>query len=321
MLKVSFVFSFRNEEENIPELIRRTDLAISSTGKAVEYEMIFVNDASTDNSKTILSRLQDQYPIKIINMSRRFGGTPCMLAGFKHAKGDAIIYLDSDLQDPPELIPEMIEKFNAGADVVHMTRIKREGEGWLKLRLTKLAYKLINLFSEIRLPENTGDFKLLSARVARHIVELEEYDPYMRGLSVWVGYKQEYIYYNREPRYAGETKFPIFSSAPIKEFLRGVTTYSAAPLYLSFFLGGTACLVALFLMIWTLISKFFGNMPPGVSGILVAIAFFSGMVLLTNGIMGIYVAKIFYEVKRRPKYIISEVMEMPQKAKIKSGNS
>lgn len=233
---LSFVFSFRNEEENIPELVRRVG-EMASRIDDLKYEMIFVNDDSTDKSVELLRSLQEAYPITIINMSRRFGVTPCVLAGFAQASGDAVVYMDADLQDPPEIVPEMVERFRAGADVVHTTRTHRDGEGPLKMWVTKEAYRIINQFSDIHLPENTGDFKLLSAKVVREILNLKEYDPYMRGLSVWVGYRQEFVKYRREPRWRGETKFPLFSKGPVREFIRGLTAYSAAPLICLFYLA------------------------------------------------------------------------------------
>jgi polyisoprenyl-phosphate glycosyltransferase len=145
---LSFVFSFRNEEDNIPELVRRASMAASSI-EDLQYEMIFVNDDSTDKSLELLQKLQETYPIVIVNMSRRFGVTPCVLAGLAQAKGDAVVYMDADLQDPPELVPELVKRFRAGADVVHTTRTHRDGEGAIRMWTTKQAYRIINLFSDI----------------------------------------------------------------------------------------------------------------------------------------------------------------------------
>lgn len=307
---LSIVFSFRNEESNIPELVKRVSAACVAIDD-LSYELIFVNDASTDNSLEILMRLRTQFPICIVNMSRKFGVAHCCLAGFAQARGDALIYMDSDLQDPPEIIPEMVKKYREGADVVHTTRFVREGENPIKMWITKKAYQIINYFSEIPLPKNTGDFKLLSARVYKEVLALNEYDPYMRGLSVWVGFKQDFIIYKREPRYSGDAKFPLFSGGPIKEFIRGLTAYSAAPLYISFFMGLTVSLIAGLLILWSLLIKFLGLASPGASGIMIATAFFSGIILMTNGIMGIYIAKIYYEVKGRPRYIVESMHPAP----------
>ena len=184
---ISVVFSFRNEEKVIPELIHRVSSVLETLG---EYELIFVNDASTDGSLELLQSLRAANSnIKIINMSRRFGVTPCVIAGLAEAKGDAVVYMDADLQDPPELIPEIVKKWQEGAEVVHTIRTKRHGESWPKMWMTKLAYKMINAFADIDFYENAGDFKLLSKRAVTEILKLNELDPYLRGLSMWIGFK------------------------------------------------------------------------------------------------------------------------------------
>ena len=308
---LSVVFSFRNEKENLQKLIERVNDALKSD-RNVELEFVFVDDASNDGSAQELVRLQKKYPITIITMSRRFGVTPCVLAGLEHACGDAVVYMDADLQDPPELIPQMLEAFRQGAEVVHTRRSRRLGEGRIKLFVTRLGYKLINYFSELELPENTGDFKLLSRRVVNNITALSEYDPYMRGLSVWVGFDQQSITYERDRRWKGKTKFPLISSNPLREFVRGITSYSAAPLYTSLFLGFLSVLVAVLLIAWALVAKLLGISAYGSSGILIAIAFFSGMILVTNGLLGIYVSKIFYETKQRPRFVIRDINRHPK---------
>jgi len=304
---ISVVLSFKNEAANIPNLVYRTSTTLQGITDT-NYELIFVNDASTDNSLTLLLELQEHFPITIINMSRNFGVTPCVLAGMAQSKGDLVVYLDSDLQDPPELIPLLLKRYLEGAEVVHTTRSSRDGETWLKLFLTKYAYRIINAFSEINLPLNTGDYKLLSRRVVNEILQLKEYDPYMRGLSVWVGFSQAFVQYNRSPRHSGFTKMPLFGKGPLKEFIRGLTSYSAFPLYLSFLLGMIVTLISAFVIAWALITKLLGLAPPGVSSLLIAISFFSGVILITNGIMGLYISKMYYELKSRPKYIIKDIL-------------
>jgi dolichol-phosphate mannosyltransferase len=305
---LSLVFSFRNEEDNLAELVRRVDAALEPV-EEVRYELVFVNDDSTDRSIEILEELRLKYPIVIVNMTRRFGVTPCVFAGFSVTKGDAVVYMDADLQDPPELIPKMIERFRAGVEVVHTTRTHRDGESAAKMWLTKRAYRLINMFSEIPLPENTGDFKLLSRRVVDEILKLSEYDPYMRGLSVWVGYRQEFVLYRRAPRHSGTTKFPLFGKGPVREFIRGLTAFSAAPLYLSLIVGLITSLISVLLIAYAIVTKVAGIAAEGAPGILIAVAFFSGIILVTNGLMGIYIARIYYEVKHRPRYLIRNVIE------------
>ena len=308
MKLVSIVFSFRNEEKNLKELISRVD----DTFKKVEnykYELIFVNDDSNDDSEKILEELQESHKIKIINMSRTFGVGPCVLAGFKHSSGDCIVYLDSDLQDPPELIPKLLAEFEKGHDVVHTVREKRLGESGVKLFFTKLAYKTINRLSEIDLPIEAGDFKLISKRVLQKILSQKEFRPYVRGLSVWVGFKQSFVYYTREARAHGESKFSLFSQGPISEFINGVTSYSLKPLYIGIFLGFFSLLFSVLLIAYALYAKFNDLAIPGTTGILIAVSFFSGILLFTLGIMGIYIARIFEQARGREKYIIKEIKD------------
>ena len=308
MKLVSIVFSFRNEEKNLKELVSRVD----ATFKKVEnykYARLCVNDDSNDDSEKILEELQESHKIKIINMSRTFGVGPCVLAGFKHSSGDCIVYLDSDLQDPPELIPKLLDEFEKGHDVVHTVREKRLGEGGVKLFFTKLAYKTINKLSEIDLPIEAGDFKLISKRVLQKILSQKEFRPYVRGLSVWVGFKQSFVYYTREARAHGESKFSLFSQGPISEFINGVTSYSLKPLYIGIFLGFFSLLFSVLLIAYALYAKFNDLAIPGTTGILIAVSFFSGILLFTLGIMGIYIARIFEQARGREKYIIKEIKD------------
>ena len=308
MKLVSIVFSFRNEEKNIKELINRVDAAFKRV-ENYKYELIFVNDDSNDSSEQILESLQESYKIKIINMSRNFGVGPCVLAGFKHASGDCVIYLDSDLQDPPEIIPKLLIEFENGNDVVHTVREKRLGESSAKLFFTKLAYKTINGLSEINLPIEAGDFKLISKRALQKILSQKEFRPYIRGLSVWVGYKQSFVYYTREARAYGKSKFSLFSQGPINEFINGVTSYSLKPLYAGIFLGFFSLLTSIFLIAYALFTKFNGLAVPGTTGILIATSFFSGILLFTLGLIGIYIARIFEQTRGREKYIIKEIKD------------
>ena len=210
MKLISIVFSFKNEETNIKELVERVNNTLTKL-ENWKYELIFVNDSSTDGSELLLEELQKNYPINIINMSRSFGLGPCVLAGFNHAKGDCIVYMDSDLQDPPEIIPKLIDEHKKGYDVVHTVRTKRLGESKIKLWLTKMGYKIINFFSNIPLETEAGDFKLISRKAMDEILKLRELNPYVRGLSVWVGFKQSFVNYERQPRAAGKTNFSSFS--------------------------------------------------------------------------------------------------------------
>lgn len=304
---LSVIFSFRNEESVLDELVSRVISSINGLG--CDYEIIFVNDDSTDRSLDILRDLAGQNDrIKIINMSRRFGVHPCVLAGMRYSTGDAVVYMDSDLQDPPELIPAMMEKFRNGADVVNMTRTDRRGENAAKMWLTRMAYKIINRLSDIPIPENTGDFKMLSRRVVEHILSFREADPFMRGLVYWVGFRQDTIHYVREVRFAGDTHFSLFSSGPAKEFLRGLTSFSVVPLYLSLFIGFVATLIAFGNIAFILVMKMLGRTLPGWAAIMTSTLFLGGTMHVCIGIIGIYVGKIYTESKQRPLYIVKDLI-------------
>ena len=306
---ISVVLSFRNESENLPELIRRLELVFAA--ESADYELIFVNDASTDGSLDLLLKARERNKaVKILNMSRRFGNTPCVLAGFGKARGDAVVYMDTDLQDPPELIPQMIRQWREGADIVHTTRTVRKGENAFKMWLTRQAYKAINGLSDITILQNTGDFKLISRRALDEILKLSEFDPYLRGLVAWVGFKQAQVFYERDARFAGETKYSLWRSLnPYKEFLRGITTFSTIPLYFALFLGilvSALSFVLFAVMVLTALvsascsGQFWTQIQPGITLLL------GGIILLTVGILGIYVGRIHREAIDRPRYIISE---------------
>jgi len=310
MKKISIVFSFRNEEKNLKELLSRTIKVLEKVKDKYLYELIFVNDSSVDNSLEILKNNLDICPIKIITMSRRFGSTSCVLAGFKNTTGDLIIYLDSDLQDPPELILDLIKKYEEGYDVVHTLRIKRLGESKIKMKITTLAYKIINFFSNIELKSDCGDFKLISRKALNNILNIGEIDPYLRGLSVWVGHKQAFVEYIRDKRHDGETHYPLLGSInPIAEFIRGIASFSVAPLYFSILIGMASLIVSFGLIIYSLYIKFAGIGAPGASSILITTTFFSSIILIILGIMGIYIARIYEQIKDRPRYIIDNIID------------
>ena len=308
MKLLSIVFSFRNEEGNIGPLVKR----ISTTMEKIEnwkYELIFVNDDSTDKSEQILIDLQKNYPIKLINMSRNFGIDPCVLAGFKNSSGDAVIYLHTDQQDPPEIIPDLIKKHEEGNEIVHTVRTKRKGEGKFRMFLTKIAYKIIDTVSDINLPVQAGDYKLISKKALNEILKQKEFRPYVRGLSVWVGFKQDFIYYEREARGEGESKMPLLSAGPITDFINGVTSYSLKPLYVGIIFGLISMIISFLLIIYALYLKFNNLAIPGSTSIVISISFFSGIILFTLGILGIYLARIFEQTKGREQYVIKEIKD------------
>jgi len=305
---ISIIFSFRNEEENLPELLSRiTKMFDSHLESKYLLELIFVNDFSNDNSLNLLIEKSKTIPIKVLNMSRRFGVGPCVIAGLEFSKGDAVIYMDSDLQDPPELIPELIEKFESGFDVVHTQRTKRLGENVFKMGVTSFAYKIINRFADIELPINAGDFKLLSRRAVNEVLNMKEKDPYIRGLSVWVGFKQTLIQYVRQPRYSGKTQFKVLSKGPIFEFVRGVTSFSTVILFSSLLAGFFGLMISFGLILYIIIAKFNGLVTSGITTIVLTVSTLSSLILISNGILSIYVAKLFEQTKNRPLYVVESI--------------
>jgi dolichol-phosphate mannosyltransferase len=305
---ISVVISFYNEEEVLPELIRRLQSVLKSL--PVDYELIFVNDASSDRSLELLmeERKKDKN-IKIINMSRRFGVSQCFLAGLRYSKGDAVIYMEADLQDPPELIPILLQKWKEGADIVHTIRTKRKGENFFRIFIFKLAYKLINLVSDIKIPQDAGNFKLLSRRAVDKLLQLNEYDPFLRGLVCWIGFKQVRVFYEREPRFAGKTHFPLWKSAePMKEFIRGITSFSVLPLYFSLFAGFLISFGALVYLTYILIAKIIGMHLSEWSVISGVMLLLGGIILISIGILGIYIGRIHFAVQNRPNYIIESMI-------------
>ncbi len=303
-MHLSYVFSFRNEESNIPEIVRRVANATATIDDCT-YEMIFVNDASTDGSYELLMSLQSRYPIAIVTTSRPFGVTPCVLAGMAEASGDAVVYMDCDLQDPPELVPEMVKRFREGVEVVHTTRLSRDGEPRRKLIATAIAYRLLNAASEMPLPVDTGDFKLYSRRAVKSLLSIKDSEPYIRGMAVWIGYRQDFIPYHREARHSGRSR--VGWRKAIQEFLRGMTGYSSAPLYLSFGMAAAALVLSFALIAWAVLTKILGVAAPGSASTIGAIALMGGAILIAIGVLGLYLSRILSEVMDRPRHVISRI--------------
>jgi polyisoprenyl-phosphate glycosyltransferase len=301
---VSIILSFRNEEDNLPELIRR--LTLLADGRPEGYEFIFVNDRSSDRSHAILTEARAKDPrVKFMTTARRAGPSEGVLAGLAAATGDAMVYMDCDLQDPPELIPELLEHWRAGCDVVHTRRSARHGEDPLRMWLTRRAYELINWTSRGQMPIESGDFKLLSRRAAQTMLALREHDPYIRGLAVWMGFQQAFVDYERQPRHCGESKFSGLHRNAVKTMIAGVTSFSFLPVYVVGWagLGGLALAAALLLI--GVVAAAFG---AGAGGWLIAALafFFWGSLMLAMGVTGLYVVRIYKEARARPRWLIAE---------------
>jgi len=308
--RLSVLLSFSNQQDVIPELVARLRKSLAeavSQNLIRDYELVFVNDASTDGSLPLLMKLNEGADdIRIVNMSRNFGVSPCVLAGLKYATGDVAVYMDADLQDPPEVIPDLLRLWHdQKADVVHSVRSRRDGETFVKLAITKLGYAILRRASSIELESNAGDFKLISRRVIDHLLQLKEQRPFMRGLVSWVGFKSVVFFYKREARAAGKTKFPVLSYSVISNFLdSALISFSDVPLKLITMLGFFFSLFSFGLLTYVLINKILGNNIPGWSALMITISFFSGIQLMALGGVGLYISSIFNESKDRPLYIV-----------------
>jgi dolichol-phosphate mannosyltransferase len=228
----------------------------------------------------------------------------------RYTKGDTVVYMDTDLQDPPELIPKLYQELNTNnADVVYTTRTKREGEGFIKLFFTRIGYWILNKVSQVPVPMNSGDFKMLTRRVVNELIRFEEKKPFVRGLVSYVGFKQVQVFYERESRLEGKTHFPIFGKKVINNFLdSALISFSDAPLKFALFLGGLSILFAGFFLIWIVIQKLIGWAIPGWSAIMATIVLIGGIQIFLIGVIGLYLNSIFIESKKRPSYIVKDTL-------------
>ena len=313
-IKISMVFSFRNEEDVLPELISRVRNVLKlekDKGIVSSHELIFINDRSTDRSEEILIEQEKGHEdIKIINMSRTFGVSPCVMTGLKYSTGDAVIYMDADLQDPPEVISKILEVWKEGenVDVVHTVRTFRAGEPFIKLQIVKLGYWILRKTASIDLIADAGDFKFLSRRVINHLNQLGEYNPFMRGMVAWVGFNQQKVNYKRESRFAGDTKFPIFSRKVINNFFSSaLISFSNVPLQWTSLIGLGGLGISTFVFLLLIFQKISGLTSPDWLLIITAIFFVGSIQLIGIGILGLYVQSIYIATKNRPNYIIESV--------------
>lgn len=314
---LSVVLSFFNEEKVLPELLSRLRAVLRQQvqlEKITGYELVFVNDRSTDGSEPLLrEEVEKRGDVVLVNMSRNFGNSECVFAGMRQAAGDVVIYMDADLQDPPEVIPEMLTAWrdDPEVEVVYTTRLSRAGEHPLKLLITRWGYRLINRISDVDLPVDSGDFKLLSRRAVEHLLAIEESRPYIRGLVTWIGFKQVPVYYHREARFDGRqaTKYPVFSRRVISGYLdRALISFSDVPLKLSLFIGFAMSFAAGLYFCVVLFQKYMGWYEPGWPAIMGTMLLIGGVQFIVLGVIGLYVNIIFLEVKRRPNYIVDDVV-------------
>lgn len=271
-----------------------------------QYELIFVNDGSKDKTLEILRSISaEDKNVKVIDFSRNFGHQIAVTAGLFHCIGDAAVVIDADLQDPPHVIEKMMAKWQEGYDVVYAKRKQRKGETFFKLITAKYFYRLLHYMAEIEIPMDTGDFRLMNRKVIEAFKKMPERNRFVRGMVSWVGFDQTYIEYERDVRFAGETKYPL------KKMLRfasdGIISFSTKPLKLVRSLGFLTIFIAIALFIYSLVSKFIlHSVVSGWTSLMVAITFFSGVQLFSIGLLGEYIARIYDESKNRPLYLIKE---------------
>jgi polyisoprenyl-phosphate glycosyltransferase len=295
----SLVLPVFNEEKVLPELLRRLSLLLEELDRAGRWEVIFVNDGSADHTRQLLEQAcQTEKRLRLVNLSRNFGHQIAITAGVDLAEGEAVVILDADLQDPPELIGEMLQRYSEGYDVVYAVRRRRQGEGWFKRASAAVFYRALKRVVGVEIPTDTGDFRLMSRRTVLALRGLREANRFVRGLVAWVGFRQTAVYYDRHARFAGDTHYPLHKM--LRFASDGIVSFSALPL-----LGVLAGLVALGVAVWVLAVVLTGVQAlPGWATLMFAVSLSSSAQLLMIGILGEYLGRVYDEVKRRPLYLV-----------------
>ena len=303
-MEISVVIPIFNEEANIHLLHERLVNAVTAVTN--DYELIFVNDGSKDKSLSIIKELSAKFSqVKFIDFSKNFGHQIAVFAGLEHAQGNTIVIIDADLQDPPELIKDLYTKLQQGYDVVFAQREQRVGESWHKLLTAKLYYRVLNRLSEVEIPLDTGDFRIITKKVKDIIVSMPEHNKFLRGQIAWTGFNQTSILYKREERHAGNTNYPY--SKMLKFAFDGITSFSNIPLRLATYLGFMVSFVAFLVIVYTLYQKYFKHdVVQGWSSLMISILFIGGVQLICLGIIGEYLGRIMDNVKKRPLYIVKD---------------
>ncbi|MFG6495374.1 glycosyltransferase family 2 protein [Fictibacillus sp. UD] len=305
MKKISILIPAYNEEEVLYSLYHRLFRVFESIPDYL-FEILFVNDGSKDNTLNIIKELRDaDSRISYVNLSRNFGKETAMIAGLDYAQGDAVIILDADLQDPPEIIPEMITYWEAGYDDVYAKRRSRSGETWIKKGTAKTFYKLLKKTTRIPIQENTGDFRLLDRRCVEALKQMRETQRYTKGMFSWIGYNKKEILFDRDPRAAGETKWNYIKLVDLA--IEGITSFTTAPLRFSALFGFSISIFAFIYMTWIILKTLiYGEAVSGYPSIMTVVLFLGGIQLLSIGIIGEYLGRIFNETKKRPLYFVEE---------------
>lgn len=304
---ISIVAPAYNEQEVLGEFHRRVTEVMAGLG--CQYEIVLVNDGSRDNTLALMYALREQDPhISVVDLSRNFGKEIALSAGLDHTKGDVVVVLDSDLQDPPELIPQMLDIWREGYDVVYGMRTARDGETWFKKTTAKYFYRLIKSVSRVDIPKDTGDFRLMSRRAVAALSKLREEHRFMKGLFAWVGFPSSPFLYKRDPRAAGETKWNYWKLWNFA--LEGITSFTVAPLKVSTYLGMLIAVLALLYAVFVIWKALVYSDPVrGYPSLMTVVLFLGGVQLISVGLLGEYVGRIFNEVKRRPLYLVNRLLQ------------
>jgi dolichol-phosphate mannosyltransferase len=309
-VSVSLVLPVYNEEPVVGELTRRLSELLAAWDPERKWEVIFVNDGSKDASREMLEAACAEEPrFKLINLSRNFGHQIAITAGVDRASGDAVVIMDADLQDPPEVITEMLQRFAEGYDVVYAVRRKRHGESWFKRATAALFYRTLKRVVGVDIPTDTGDFRLMSRRAVLALAGLREANRFVRGLVAWIGFRQTAVYYDRSARFAGDTHYPLHKM--LRFASDGIVSFSTLPLRIATLLGVLSGVIAAGVAAWVLIAVFSGAyVVPGWATLMLAVSLASSAQLLMIGILGEYLGRIYDEVKRRPLYLVDDTRNL-----------
>ncbi len=313
MKKVSVVIPMYYEEQVAETCYKKVKEVLENLREEYEYEIIFINDGSKDKTFAILENIaKENERVKIISFSRNFGHQAAVTAGLKYVTGDAIVIIDADLQDPPELIPDMLKYWEQGYEVIYGKRKKRDGESAFKLLTAKVFYNTLNALSDVDIPKDTGDFRLVDRKVIDVINSLPEHNKFLRGLFSWVGFNQYAYEYERKERFAGKTKYPL--KKMLKLASDGIISFSTKPLKIVGGLGILSIVISILILIYSLLSFIFkwNNITPGWTSSMVVMTFLGGMILVSLWMIGEYIARIYDECKGRPQYIISKTINIEE---------
>lgn len=312
MKKISVVIPMYYEEEVANECYNRTKKVLNGL-ENYDHEIVFVNDGSKDKTLPILKEIATKdEKAKVISFSRNFGHQAAVTAGLKFVTGDCILIIDSDMQDPPELLVDMLKLWKDGNEVIYAKRKTRKGESKFKLMTAKMFYKILNNLSDVEIPKDTGDFRLVDRKVVDVINSMPEHNKFLRGLFSWVGFKQEPIEYERQERFAGKTKYPL--KKMLKLASDGIISFSTKPLKIIGGIGIASIFISFILLIYAILSYIFkwNNLASGWTSLMVAITFFAGVQLVSIWMISEYIARIYDDTKQRPEYIINEKINIKE---------